>query len=133
MNPASNEGTLSGLNIRRGIVEKFNEKTQEETRQKEIEKLDAEAKITNPTEQDAKMIQKCLTCKEKSFNHMNRHFCSPECATTRYFPFVNNNPYKQPYKPYGGKTIKRKRKGKRSKQTKRKSYKKQHKKKSRKL
>jgi hypothetical protein len=132
MNSAFNEGTLSGLNIRRGIVEKFNEKTQQENRQKEIEKLDAEAKITNPTEQDKKMIQKCLTCNEKSYNHMNRHFCSPECATSRYFPFVNNNPYKQPYKPSGGKT---KRKGKRIKQakTKRKGYKKQHKKKSRRL
>ncbi len=130
MNSAFNEGTLSDLKIRRGIVEEFNEKTQEEKRQKEIEKLDAEAKITNPTEQDAKMIQKCLTCKEKSYNHMNRHFCSPECATTRYFPFVNNNPYKQPYKPSGGKT---KRKLSKQSKTKRKNYKKQHKKKSRKL
>lgn len=121
--------SLSGLNIRRGKVEEFNEIIQKEKRQKEIEKLDAEAKITNPAAQDDKMIQKCLNCEEKGFNHMNRHFCSPECATSRYYPFTYNNPYKQPYKPSGGKT---QRKSKRTKKTKRKGYKKQHKQQSRK-
>ncbi len=119
MNP-----TLSELNIRRGKVEEFYEKNQEENRQKEIAKLDTEAKITNPAAQDAKMMQKCLQCQSKGFNHMNRHFCSPECATSRYLPFVNNNPYKQPYKPYGGKT---QRKRIRTKKTKRKGYKKPNK------
>ncbi len=91
----------------------------------EITKLDG---LNNTKEADEKndLPKTCVFCNSTGYKHMNRHFCSPECASKHYLLQPNKNPYK----PSGGKTKRKKTKirGK----GKRKSYKKQQKKRSKK-
>jgi len=80
----------------------------EEERKNQIKNLD---KINNTTlTNEGDLIKKCINCQTKGLNHMNRHFCSPECAYSHYKIGLELNPYK----PKGGKTKKR-----RTKKTKR--------------
>ena len=81
---------------------------QELEREAQIEKLDTINKTTLTNEGD--MIKQCLNCENKGYKHMNRHFCSTECANSYYKLGFDLNPYK----PKGGKTKKR-----RTKKTKR--------------
>jgi len=115
---------------RRSQEDEFDEETisKEYGKMREIERLDRKMG-TSIDDENNKMPKTCLNCESKGYKNMNRHFCSPECATSYYWLNPNNNPYKSK----GGKTRKT-----RSKQTKRrrgrgKSYKKQQKKRSRKL
>jgi len=115
---------------RRSQEDEFDEETisKEYGKMREIERLDRKMG-TSIDDENNKMPKTCLNCESKGYKNMNRHFCSPECATSYYWLNPNNNPYKSK----GGKTRKT-----RSKQTKRtrgrgKSYKKQQKKRSKKL
>ena len=123
MSSPLNEIIRSPLNeiSRRPEEDKYDKERieKEEERKAEIEKLDKNYKTT-PT-QENNMIKQCINCEKKGINHMNRHFCSPECAYSYYKLGLDLNPYK----PKGGKTKKR-----RTKKTRRrgKSYKKQQKK-----
>ena len=69
---------------------------------------------TQEADEENNLPKKCLNCKNKGYKHMNRHFCNQACATSYYWMQPNKNPYK----PKGGKTKKRrtkktkKRKGK---------------------
>ena len=80
----------------------------EEERERQIKNLDTINKTTLTNEGD--LIKKCINCDNKGYKHMNRHFCSPECAYSHYKLGLELNPYK----PKGGKTKKR-----RTKKTKR--------------
>ena len=84
----------------------------EEEREMQIKTLDENYK-TNPLN-EGNMIKKCINCDNKGYKHMNRHFCSPECAYSHYKLGLELNPYK----PKGGKT--KKRRTKRTKRRKRK-------------
>ena len=111
---------------RRSEEDAFDERIikKEEERERQIKTLDENYK-TNPLN-EGDLIKKCIHCDNKGYKHMNRHFCSPECAYSHYKLGLDLNPYK----PKGGKTKKR-----RTKRTRRrgKSYKKQLKKHSIKL
>ena len=121
--------SLSSLN-RRPEEDKFDETIEEKklAASKEIQRLDTKMGITDETNND-NVGNKCLYCKQRGYKNMNRHFCSPDCATTYYWANRNNNPYK----PNGGKTkskrtkrTKTSKRSKRSKRTKRtKNYRKQ--------
>lgn len=107
---------------RRSQEDEFDEETisKEYGKMSEIERLDRKMG-TSIDDENNKMPKTCLNCESKGYKNMNRHFCSPECATSYYWLNPNNNPYKSK----GGKTRKT-----RSKQTKRRrgrgrSYKKQ--------
>ena len=78
-------------------------------RKAEIEKLD-DAGNTEKSDEGNKLPKTCLNCEDKGYKHMNRHFCNSACATSYYWMQPNKNPYK----PTGGKTKKR-----RTKRTKR--------------
>ena len=78
-------------------------------RKAEIEKLD-DAGNTEKSDEGNKLPKTCLNCEDKGYQHMNRHFCNSACATSYYWMQPNKNPYK----PTGGKTKKR-----RTKRTKR--------------
>jgi hypothetical protein len=112
---------------RRNIEEDFDKSnaSKQESVRKEIEKLDGEMEMT--AIKSNSIVQKCLNCQDKGYKHMNRHFCSPECASKYYWM----QPDKNPYKPSGGRT--KRRKTKKTKIRKGKSYRKQQKKQSKKL
>ena len=115
---------------RRNIEEDFDKSnaSKQESVRKEIEKLDGEMEMT--AIKSNSIVQKCLNCQDKGYKHMNRHFCSPECAYSHYKLGLDLNPYK----PKGGKTKKRRtKKTKKTKIRKGKSYRKQQKKQSKKL
>lgn len=119
---------LSSLDLQRRFVEENFDKenaSKQLDKMKEIEKLDGLIK-TKEADEENKLPKRCLYCNSTGYKHMNRHFCSPECASKHYL----FQPNKNPYKPSGGKT-KRKRTKIRGK-GKRKSYKKQQKKRSKK-
>lgn len=119
---------LSSLDLQRRFVEENFDKenaSKQLDKMKEIEKLDRLTK-TKEADEENKLPKRCLYCNSTGYKHMNRHFCSPECASKHYL----FRPNKNPYKPSGGKT-KRKRTKIRGK-GKRKSYKKQQKKRSKK-
>ena len=116
--------SLSYLKRRPEVEGKYDETIKEKqlAASKEIERLDKKIGITDETNND-NVVNKCLYCKQTGYKNMNRHFCSPECATSYYWLNPNNNPYK----PKGGKTkSKRTKRSKRSKRSKRtKNYRKQ--------
>lgn len=102
--------------LRRGFNEDaFDEKTisNESDRIKKITKLVEDFNRSPLNEDD--MLKKCINCQKTGANHMNRHFCSPECAISYYEISKDLNPYK----PKGGKTKRR-----RTKKTKRRRTKK---------
>ena len=113
---------LNEISRRKDVEDKYDENRikKEEERKAEIEKLDKNYKTTPIQENN--MIKKCINCEEKGRNHMNRHFCSPECAYSHYYLGSDLNPYK----PHGGKT--KKRRTKKTRRRRGKSYKKQQKK-----
>jgi hypothetical protein len=78
-------------------------------REDEIEKLD-DSGNTEKSDEENNLPKTCLNCQNKGYKHLNRHFCSPECANSYYKLGFDLNPYK----PKGGKTKKR-----RTKKTKR--------------
>ena len=78
-------------------------------RKAEIEKLD-DSGNTEKSDEEKNLPKTCLNCQNKGYKHMNRHFCNQACATSYYWMQPNKNPYK----PKGGKTKKR-----RTKKTKR--------------
>jgi|LakMenE01Jun11ns_1017448.scaffolds.fasta_scaffold9852320_2 hypothetical protein len=78
-------------------------------REDEIEKLD-DAGNTEKSDEENNLPKTCLNCQNKGYKHLNRHFCNQACATSYYWMQPNKNPYK----PKGGKTKKR-----RTKKTKR--------------
>jgi hypothetical protein len=106
----------------------FNERRikEEEEREAEIKKLDA-AGNTKKSDEGNKLPKTCLHCENQGYKHMNRHFCDQTCATSYYWMQPNKNPYK----PKGGKT--KKRRAKKTRRRRGKSYKKQQKKRSRNL
>ena len=93
---------------------------EEEEREMQIKTLDENYKIKPLNEGD--LIKKCINCDNKGYKHMNRHFCSPECAYSHYKLGLDLNPYK----PKGGKTKKYKKRtnNKRIKKNKKRTYKK---------
>lgn len=82
---------------------------QELEREAEIEKLD-DSGNTEKSDEEKNLPKTCLNCQNKGYKHTNRHFCNQACATSYYWMQPNKNPYK----PKGGKTKKR-----RTKKTKR--------------
>jgi hypothetical protein len=113
---------------RRPVEERYDERIRrkETEREEEIEKLD-DAGNTQEADEKNKLPKTCLNCEDKGYKHMNRHFCNQSCATSYYWLQPNKNPYK----PKGGKT--KKRRTKKTRKRRGKSYKKQLKKHSRKL
>jgi hypothetical protein len=113
---------------RRAEEDEYDEiRTRKELERKdEIEKLD-DSGNTEKSDEENNLPTTCLNCEDKGYKHMNRHFCNSACATSYYWLQPNKNPYK----PTGGKT--KKRRTKRTKRRRGKSYKKQAKKHSIKL
>jgi hypothetical protein len=119
---------LSSLNLqRRNVEEDFDKENASKQLDKmsEIEKLDG-LRNTKEADEQNNVPKTCLYCKSTGYKHMNRHFCSPECASKYYLLQPNKNPYK----PSGGKT--KRRRTKKTKRRKGKTYRKQQKKRSKK-
>jgi hypothetical protein len=118
-----NQITRSPLNqiTRRPEEDKYDKERieKEEAREAEIKRLDKNYKTTPIQENN--MIKQCINCENKGYKHMNRHFCSPECAYSHYKLGFDLNPYSK-----GGKT--KKRRTKKTRRRRGKSYKKQQKK-----
>jgi hypothetical protein len=105
---------LNEIKRRPNIEGKYDEiRTRKELeREDEIENLD-NAGNTEKSDEENKLPKTCLNCGNKGYKHMNRHFCNQTCATSYYWM----QPSKNPYKPTGGKT--KKRRTKKTKKTKR--------------
>ena len=120
---------LSSVGLqRRNVEEDFDTKNRSNQleKMKEIEKLD-DSGNTEEADEKNKLPKTCLNCEDKGYKHMNRHFCDQSCASSYYWMQPNKNPYK----PSGGKT--KRRRTKRTKRRNGKTYRKQQKKQSKKL
>ena len=120
---------LSSLDLQRRFVE---EEFDKENASKQLDKMSEIGNLdrltkTKEADEENNLPKRCLYCKSTGYKHMNRHFCSPECASKQYL----FQPNKNPYKPSGGRT--KRRKTKKTKIRKGKSYRKQQKKQSKKL
>ena len=106
---------LNEITRRPDVEGKYDEtrSIKESEREAEIRLLDHIGN-TEEADEENNFPKRCLNCEDKGYKHMNRHFCNQACATSYYW----TQPNKNPYKPKGGKTKKRrtkktkKRKGK---------------------